>query len=303
VLETSEKEAEWGECSFLLCLAYSNSTIKLFYYTSTRSERIFRLLAKGQYMTRCLTQVQFTILGPRISLITGSTDGHVAIWTLPESLNSLFSISAQKVTRTQKYRAPLAPLEMTWQSRHCIHQSSIKAMTTVVESDKELLIITGGDDNALSISRLSFPASESQDTFSFFSTSHPRAHASAITAITILCQQRHSQDNTIATDVPISHSELLIATSGNDQQLKLWSVHVRISGQATNGIEVSLLQDMYTAVADVSSIGSYSEEENCDDNIAGVRRLRNKLVLCGVGMDMWLIDTQLDHLRKPGDYK
>ena len=253
-------------------------------------------------MTSCLTQIQFTILGPRISLITGSTDGHVANWSLPETLDSLFSISAQKVTRTQKYQAPLAPLEMTWRSRHCIHQSSIKAMTPVIESDKELLIITGGDDNALSISRLSFPLSESQDT-SFFSTSLPRAHASAITAIAILCQQRHNQDNTIVTDAPISQRELVIATSGNDQQLKLWSVNASLPGQATNGIEVSLLQDTYTAVADVSSIGSYSEEENCDDSNAGARRLRNKLVLCGVGMDMWLVDTQLDHLRKPGVYK
>jgi hypothetical protein len=181
---------------------------------------------------------------------------------------------------------------MTWQTRHRIHQNSIKAMTTVIDSDKELLIITGGDDNALSISRLGFLASELQNSFSFSFISLPRAHASAITAITVLHQAWH-KDNTTIAGTSIVQSELVIATSGNDQRLKLWSVNVKIPAQGTNGIEISLLQDMYTAVADISSIGYYREEENCDDDTAAVRRLRNKLVLCGVGMDMWSVDSEL----------
>jgi hypothetical protein len=108
----------------------------------------------------------------------------------------------------------------------------------------------------------------------------------------VLHQAWH-KDNTTIAGTSIVQSELVIATSGNDQRLKLWSVNVKIPAQGTNGIEISLLQDMYTAVADISSIGYYREEENCDDDTAAVRRLRNKLVLCGVGMDMWSVDSEL----------
>lgn len=72
----------------------------------------------------------------------------------------------------------------------------------------------------------------------------------------------------------------LVASSGNDQRIKLWSALVdSIDGD----VQVSLQGDMYTAVADLSAIDQFTVQASGQD--------REYLVLCGVGMEMWDVCT------------
>lgn len=167
--------------------------------------------------------------------------------------------------------APLATL--TWGHQYAVHQSSIKAMTVHSSSEDRTLLITGGDDNALAVSIVTTPSTptESETEPLFISRCLPDAHASAINDVTVLQGTRQS-----------GQAEYIIASSGNDQRAKIWSVQFSTSKQDVNAadIRVSLKADEYTAVADLSSIGVYSPGQLTETT-------KQRMVLCGVGMDMW----------------
>ncbi|PGG95981.1 hypothetical protein GX51_08047 [Blastomyces parvus] len=273
------------EDSFLICLAYSNSTVKIFHYVSAPAGGSFRLLSKGRYTTNCLTQIQFSKSGPGLSFITASTDGHVATWDISESLSDMYSLADDIPKQLQGSKTPTDPRRISWQHRHSIHQSSIKSMEISSLSDGEYLIVAGGDDNAISISRfrIGTPAKSDSTENSFVTISLPQAHASAVTAISIL--EKHTRLET-ADSHDYQVFGFLIASSGNDQRLKLWSVQLDSTKPGKDGISVSLLQDVYTAVADMASMGSFGRHiDRSDDDER--RKLRDGLVLCGVGVDMW----------------
>ncbi|EGE84952.2 WD repeat protein [Blastomyces dermatitidis ATCC 18188] len=182
-------------------------------------------------------------------------------------------------------KTPTEPRIISWQHRHCIHQSSIKAMEISSLSDGEYLIVAGGDDNAISISRLRIGATAKSDTTknSFATISLPQAHASAITTISIL--EKNTRLESMDSQV-YQVFGFLIASSGNDQRLKLWSIQLDSTKPREDGISVSLLQDVYTAVADMASMGSFrSHIGKSDDKEHG--KLKDGLVLCGVGVDLW----------------
>ncbi|PGH13554.1 hypothetical protein AJ79_03547 [Helicocarpus griseus UAMH5409] len=284
---STETEAE---DSFLLSLAYSNSTVKIFHYVSSPSGCSFKTLAKGQYRTNCLTQVNFCSSGPRLSLITASTDGHIATWDISESLDDIFSLANGNLSSLPGSEMPMEPCTITWQHQHRMHQSSIKVMEISPLSQGERLIVAGGDDNAISVSRLKIGACIESDCSSsnlFTTVSLPQAHASAVTAISILGERVRQASG--EQQLPIS--EFLFASSGNDQRLKLWSVGVDWTKAGEDGISLSLLQDAYTAVADMSSIGAF--KGHIDDRGTNKRvSLKDRLVLCGVGIDLWSLNRE-----------
>lgn len=154
-------------------------------------------------------------------------------------------------------------------------------------SNGECLIVTGGDDNAISVSRLRIGNGANSDHAknSFSTISLPQAHASAVTAMSVLekparlvsmCQQDYAV------------FELLIASTGNDQRLKLWLVELDFARSGEDGIRVSLLQDVYTSVADMSSMSSFRTHIGRGDNNE-LRTLKICLLLCGVGVDLWFL--------------
>lgn len=231
---------------------------------------------QGQYTTNCLTQIRFSTKGTKLHLITGATDGRIAVWDISEAISQSFIVESPSIKRINDHEFAAEPSAITWQYRQSIQQSSIKAMEITPVSETELLIVSGGDDNGLSFSRLTYPHADSSskvvDAFSTVST--PDAHASAINAVTILRQVRDVNEHE-------DDSELLVASSGNDQRLKIWSVTgASQQGQRGDGIKATLQSDEYTAVADLSCVENFNIGEQGVADGEG-------LVLCGVGMEMW----------------
>lgn len=66
-----------------------------------------------------------------------------------------------------------------------------------------------------------------------------------------------------------------MVTGSIDQRLKLWNVQVDPSLPGVEGLQVRKLQDMFTPVADVSSIA-----------VLEVSRGGCAVLVCGVGMDV-----------------
>ncbi|EEP77475.1 predicted protein [Uncinocarpus reesii 1704] len=257
--------------AFLLGLAYSNSVVTVFYYEPGASGGSFELIARGQYSTNCLTHIRFIISGQELHLLTSSTDRHLALWNLTHSLGSIFHIHEAAVQRDPTREIPAVPFELEHSHRHPVHQSSIKAMELLQISETDLLVICGGDDNSLSVSRLTLSGS-TEGTASFTSTLLPRAHASAINAIAVIGGVGRRREGGF---------DVSIASSGNDQRLKIWFIQGSRQTQ-TADVTVTLRQDMYSAVADISSLEVLTSAED--------GREKHHLVVCGVGMDMWKVD-------------
>ncbi|TKA75050.1 hypothetical protein B0A55_05994 [Friedmanniomyces simplex] len=233
VRERSKKHDQAGGSSEVH-MAYSDSTLKRWHYEFPRKK--WSLVSQGEYLTACLTHV----FAPTTDFIeqwlaTAATDGHVALW------------NGRQADRE-------AGDELQWTHRHKVHQNAILSVATNSLPDATTLVITGGDDNGIGITRLT--QSGGMDTLLM-----PRAHAAAVTGLIIL----HS-----------SGGRLTFASAGIDQRLKLWRVTVNIEQSGIDGVEIECVKSDFTAVADVSSLTSY----RLADGTKGV-------LVAGVGMDLW----------------
>ncbi|KAJ5808737.1 hypothetical protein N7474_010006 [Penicillium riverlandense] len=271
-------EGEGVNQGFLICLVLSNSTLKIFHFSPSAST--FTLLAKGKYMTNCLTQAHFVLKDSSLSLITAATDGYFTVWDLTAGLELFYTITSSTLAARPSFPST-SPAEITCENRYQIHSNSIKAMELVSLSDTATLIVTGGDDNSLSVSLLSTSLSEPSANALVGTVSVPDAHAASVTAVKVLCQSQQSDQ----------FSSITLASSGNDHRVKIWSVTV---DPALRDIRVEYLLDRYSSVADVSSLGLVGRNQLAvtNNNASASDGAQPKLLVCGVGMELYEVDLR-----------
>ena len=148
--------------------------------------------------------------------------------------------------------------KLGWQQRHKIHQNAILDESVHYLSDGSALLVTAGDDNGIGLSRVSADGEIATLLI-------PRAHAAAVTALAV-----HKASN----------DHFCVASASIDQRVKLWEVRVDVARQGTESIEVYKVQNVYTSVADVSSVAVLQ----LNDGATG-------FLVCGVGMDVWRLST------------
>ncbi|UQC88024.1 WD domain-containing protein [Colletotrichum lupini] len=217
--------------SVAVTMAFSNSFVKTYRYTPGQG---FELLFKGQYTGACLTQARHLRVRDGVfDVITAATDGCLAVW------------------RSQGSEYILRHTER-------IHQSSIKALDVHYTSDDRVVVLTGGDDNALGIvtlvSRSSSDADDENDGgFEPATRAGVRkAHAAAINGLMVLGERGGHVD---------------FVTASNDQRVKMWRLGWR------EGVEeVTLLADEYSGVADAGDVEIIGD---------------GKVAVGGVGLEVW----------------
>lgn len=212
--------------------------------------------------------MHFIEVGSTRFLLTGATDGYVAFWPLPE-----FAML------TSRARDTLAvPEAVKWSIHHSIHASSIKSLETIRLSATCQLVVGGGDDNALSVTTFRLPTTTSTTTTEPVITTIavPNAHASAITALKILdcCHSSPTGSRDEQDSVTVE-----IASSGNDQRVKLWRVTIDSTKTVSQTINIALLVNRYCAVADIAAM-EVMEMPGADGTMDRV------LVVAGVGMEL-----------------
>lgn len=232
-------------------------------------------------MTNCLTQCHFIQKEFSISLVTASTDGHITAWELTSVLEPLYDIGSFSLKSKQwPEGSEIKPAEIKCEDRFQIHSNSIKGTDLVSLSGSETLILSGGDDNAFSVSILKAHSEKlSLDTVSI-----PDAHAASVT--TVMAVEGSLQKTPTG-------SKFKAVSSGNDHRVKLWSIELDLTTPDKTEIHVELNFDMYSSVADISSasllprinIGS-SVRESQVSPCSGPQ----KLVVCGVGLEMFELD-------------
>ena len=211
-------------------MVYSDSTLKLWTY----EDKSWQLDGTADYLTACLMSVTESSLG----WLATATDGHLVPFQ---------EIEAMKTSNE--------PQRWGWKARHKVHANAILSTTSCSLSDKSTLIFTGGDDNAIGISRCDLTGR--WDTLLV-----PRAHAAAVTGLAAV--------NGTGND------EYWIVSASIDQRVVLWRIHIDVTMAGIQGMEVKKCGSFFTAVADVS----------CAD-LLPLHGGETAVLVCGVGMDMW----------------
>lgn len=196
------------------------------------------------------------VRGSKVFLVTGATDGYIAVWPVDWIMreeSGKFSVDVSSTVQALK-----------WELHHAVHTSSIKTLEHEEILPGYQILLSGGDDNSLSVTLVKLD----NDVRVVSSTCVANAHASAITAVKIL----NCRTDTTTT--------IEIASSGNDQRVKLWSVVVDLEKKTQEQvISISLKTDRYCPVADIAAI----DDMQIADSAGTTKRV---LVLGGVGTEM-----------------
>lgn len=234
-------------------------------------------------MTNCLTQGRFVIQGSSVMLVTAATDGYFTLWDLTDTLKQFYTISSSSLKAIGQFDPETFPEDITCENRHEVHSNSIKAMELVLLSDTTTMIVSGGDDNSLSISLLGTDPNRTAEADTHVSTiSIPDAHAASITAIKVLSQTRSEANN-----VGVETAKIILASAGNDHRVKIWSITAPLS-QTSRSIEAQFVQDRYSAVADISSMGLVRRS---DYSVSSSEESYATLLVGGVGIELLKINS------------
>jgi hypothetical protein len=223
------------------------------------------LVGTGFYTDHCLLHVDAVTVNAKRSLITAGTDGYLAVW--PFGLDTLL-----------REEQP-ADVILTWTKRYKAHQSSIKCMCIKAISHSEALIVTGGDDNAIVLTRVG--ASPSTEDLVCTSLLIPKAHASAINGIE-------------AVELPLTdhRKNFQIFTVSNDQRLKTWLLSVDTSKPGTDAFEIMKQSEEHSDIADASCISLHRWKSTISKQDGAAEEIEHQsVIVAGVGMDSWTLSA------------
>ncbi|KAJ5041570.1 uncharacterized protein L3040_005150 [Drepanopeziza brunnea f. sp. 'multigermtubi'] len=249
----------WSCCSdnsLLISLAYSDSTIRTYVYSQRAG---FELLGLGRYKSTCLTQIRhLQIIDNRLCFLTAATDGNLTLW------------KSEVETRCSESSSP-KPVRHAIVSSRKVHQNSVKSLDLVVKP-KEIIVASGGDDNALGVSI--YPIHALGDV-----TVRPSifllksAQAAAITGLSILS---HKCDLSNA-------GSFRVMSSGNDQRVKQWDIQLNRAERSNKSTEyelqISKTGDVFTSVADVGDLSVLRNDGSG----------RRRVLVVGNGIEIWCI--------------
>ncbi|KAG7192129.1 uncharacterized protein KQ657_002494 [Scheffersomyces spartinae] len=205
---------ESTEGDIIVAAVYSDSSIKLWYLNTNTAQ--FVPLVEDRYTTCCILNVNFIKVKGQVLLVTGTTDGNVTIW---DALECFLSTTDNTVTK-------LGPMLVKQQ----LHQSGVKALA-IQYNDNDIHIFTGGDDNALVVSKLILSSNEViLEPISFVES----AASSTITSISLV-----STNKIFVTSV--------------DQIIRLWTF---------NGEDLECDAATYTTVSDTGCSDAFSGTTN-----------------------------------------
>lgn len=276
--------------------------VQTYTYTNAPHTSTWQLLAQATYGTCCLTQIQLIrgfgdAIPNRIPAIaaTAGTDGALAIWemiTLPG-------------------RPPKEAVQLGMNIRTKIHQNAVKCMQILkIHSSPNgscsYLLVTGGDDNALALTRLDSndpgagvelkaetkPVSSiAGSKLKMWTLLIPRAHAAAITAVFVLPDRSFPTQSTLESTeepVPRASKHFKIITASNDQRLKQWKVGIDLEKPGVEGFDLKRYANTHTAVADASAMDVllHAEDSIAWEHDAVCTDTGEKVVVCGVGIEV-----------------
>ncbi|KAG0173417.1 WD repeat-containing protein 6 [Apophysomyces sp. BC1015] len=210
----------------LIGAVYSDAMIRIWMFNEVT--RRFSLIVEGTWHAKCILQITHIVMQDskghdRLLFLTSATDGRIALWDIHEQLHEVLD-KVDLETDPTKPAIKLSEPSYSYQA----HMSGVNALQAALYRDKNhMLIITGGEDNALvtSVVRL-------EESFSAVGKPHtiPHAHASSITGVNITGDT--------------------VYTTSTDQRLNVWNVQ----DHGSEGASLVLTTAAFVDVADPSAM-------------------------------------------------
>ncbi|KAB8298771.1 hypothetical protein EYC80_000946 [Monilinia laxa] len=284
----------------IITLAYSDSTMRTYVYSKTEG---FKLLAYGKYTSACLTQITHLQISDRqLQFLTASTDGSLCIWwTILDNPPAPTVFSPEAKLDAHYYDQYYYLLE-----HKKVHQNAIKTLAVTqfrssTLNPKYLVVVTGGDDNALAITlyHIGHDVDTNNEEFAHSVTMLlPAAHAAAITGIAFLPTPQPNP--TSSKQERKSINNLSFISTSTDQRVKTWRVKFPSIGAAACAhkcpVEIELVGDEFTAVADIGDVGVFAAagdgggngDADADADVdVDVEGRGVKAIVVGNGMEVW----------------
>ncbi|KAM0130254.1 hypothetical protein ACHAP3_007392 [Botrytis cinerea] len=293
----------------IITLAYSDSTMRTYLYSRISG---WKLLVRGQYTSACLMQIaHLQISHSELTFLTAATDGSLCIWRAPLPLSPNSQAQSQNPAEAPSSISPPQTSTPILISHTKIHQNAIKTLAfkytpASATTAPYLVIITGGDDNAIGVTLypISEPSGLGLKSSSFQNPMKilvPNAHAAAVTGLVFMPHSHsHSQPRLRSTDIIDSaddedekkkkkkkETDMYIVSSSTDQGVKTWRVGIASSFTSTSTaekekgetcpIDIEMVGDEFTAVSDIGDVGLIPGD---DGNGA-------KAIIVGNGMEIW----------------
>lgn len=255
VVPVSHTEMDPEAGAYLLTMAYSDSSLRVFLYQSWQEQK-FTNVFNGSCGMNCLTQARFldSIQGNDLCICTASTNGGVDLWLL--GTKHCLPNGAFVFEETPQWKRSLVN-----------HASSIKCLDVFNLSATESLIISGGDGGSVAFTYTRYAQQASQNILAdCTSTMIRQYHASAVTGLKcIRVNQGHDE------------ASLLLASVGNDQRVKLSKVRIHKRTEGPPEIGYVILADVYTNVGDAAALEHFDE------------KVGRWLFVAGIGTETWRI--------------
>lgn len=213
-------------------------------------------------------------------LVTGATDGVLAIWE--RKFQDISLVPAKRIK---------------------VHQNAVKSiqilkLATTSKNDSTYIILTGGDDNGLAITRLDISAARNA-SLQTSTLLIPRAHAAALTTLVAFECDSDSVRRTVGEPNEKDLSSVTFAkiiTTGNDQRLKCWQVEIDAQKPGVEGVHVRRTHNEYSPIADAASMDILIDHGVAEEASADAHKAtRRQVVVCGVGMQVWEMSQKWWH--------
>ncbi|KAF9330500.1 WD repeat-containing protein 6 [Linnemannia elongata] len=249
---------------------YSDAAIRVWLFDETINS--FVLAIDASHHAKCILQVSHLKLEEGgVLMFTAATDGKIAVWDITgpldrflevyrtDEINTAQALSSSSVGRERK-RARRDHVQTLGSPavEVSVHMSGVNGLFIQDMGVDGIVTVSGGDDNALSVTRIRTVWDAKQRTVKVSSAKvvhrNAYAHGSAIQAV-----------------VMVNTSE--VVTTSQDQMLTLWGLNLLEDG----GAEMHMLETQFIHVPDPSTM----------DNIVMREEQRPLVAIAGIGVQLF----------------
>ncbi|KAK5827920.1 hypothetical protein F5H01DRAFT_272617, partial [Linnemannia elongata] len=235
---------------------YSDAAIRVWLFDETVNS--FVLAIDASHHAKCILQVSHLKLEEGgVLMFTAATDGKIAVWDITGPLDRFLEVystdeinTAQALSSSSTLGSPAVEVS--------VHMSGVNGLFIQDMDVDGIVTVSGGDDNALSVTRIRTVWDAKQRTVKVSSAKvvhrNAYAHGSAIQAV-----------------VMVNTSE--VVTTSQDQMLTVWGLNLLEDG----GADMHMLETQFIHVPDPSTM----------DNIVMREEQRPLVAIAGIGVQLF----------------
>ena len=218
-LNEEEDGAQMAGLQYRFLMAYSNGKVKMVDYSAGELPRTGSFVTIHEFVVGdfCLSTINVLSAKSDYHILVTGTNGYLYGCNIHiDTSSASFPVHTSKVTQHQA----------------AVHQNSVQASQVVLLDNNHFLSITSGDDNAISLAIIPVPQpdhAQNPEQTSLTVIRVPSAHAAAVTALGVVAvsSRQHQILSDESNDKP-TITQVIFASTGNDQRIKLWRVRIRL---------------------------------------------------------------------------